>query len=82
MPTLEVYLPEGHAPARTAKLIAGRTSVQKEALIAALSETGADVLDTPLATARVMIKDIPDTDFGIGGQTAKALGRSRLPLIN
>jgi 4-oxalocrotonate tautomerase len=127
MPTLEVYLPEGHWPARKAQLIAGltqatvkaigapaesvrvlltelpphdfglggvshanaraalltivailiagRTPAQKEALIAALSETGADVLDTPLSAARVMIKDIPNTDFGIGGQTAKSLGR-------
>jgi 4-oxalocrotonate tautomerase family enzyme len=56
-------------------LIAGRTPAQKEALIATLSKTGADVLDTPLAAARVMIKDIPNTDFGIGGQTAKSLGR-------
>jgi 4-oxalocrotonate tautomerase family enzyme len=127
MPTLEVFLPEGHEVARKAQLIAGltqatvtaigapaesvrillselpphdfglggasnantraplltivailiagRTPAQKEALIAALSKTGADVLDTPLAAARVMIKDIPNTDFGIGGQTAKSLGR-------
>ncbi|MFP3614505.1 tautomerase family protein [Paraburkholderia sp. SIMBA_050] len=130
MPTLEVYLPEGHWPARKAQfiagltqatmtaigaptesvrillnelpphdfglggassanqatartslltivaiLIAGRTPVQKAALIAALSKTSADILDTPLAVTRVMIKDIPNTDFGIGGQTAKSLGR-------
>ncbi|TDY26736.1 4-oxalocrotonate tautomerase family enzyme [Paraburkholderia sp. BL6665CI2N2] len=127
MPTLEVYLPDGHWPARKAQLIAGltqatvkaigapaesvrillselpshdfgsggvsnangraplltivailiagRTPAQKEALISALSLTGADVLDTPLDAARVMIKDIPNTDFGIGGQTAKSLGR-------
>jgi len=127
MPTLEVYLPDGHWPARKAQLIAaltkateaaigapaesvrillselpshdfglggvsnanvraplltivailiaGRTPAQKEALIAALSKTGADLLDTPLDAARVMIKDIPNTDFGIGGQTAKSLWR-------
>ncbi|NKJ50405.1 4-oxalocrotonate tautomerase [Burkholderia sp. SG-MS1] len=130
MPTLEVYLPAGHAPARKAELIAsltqatveaigapaeavrillselpphdiglgglcasnapgarspllsivailiaGRTPAQKGALIAALSETAANLLDTPLAAARVMIKDIPNTDFGIGGQSAKSLGR-------
>jgi 4-oxalocrotonate tautomerase family enzyme len=130
MPTLEVYLPAGHAPARKAQLIAdltratvdaigapaeavrillselpphdigvgglsasnapgarsallsivailiaGRTPTQKAALIAALSETAAGLLDTPLAAARVMIKDIPNTDFGIGGHTAKSLGR-------
>ncbi|MFM0064562.1 tautomerase family protein [Paraburkholderia aspalathi] len=130
MPTLEVYLPAGHAEARKAQLIAGltqatvdaisapaesvrvllselpphdfgiggssaadragsrasllvivailiagRTPAQKTALIAMLSETSASVLDSPLDATRVMIKDIPNTDFGIGGQTAKSLGR-------
>ncbi|WP_144107514.1 tautomerase family protein [Paraburkholderia sp. BCC1886] len=56
-------------------LIAGRTDAQKAALIAALCETATDVLDAPLQATRVMIKDIPNTDFGIGGETARALGR-------
>jgi 4-oxalocrotonate tautomerase len=130
MPTLEVYLPAGHAEARKAQLIAGltqatvdaigapaesvrillselpphdfgiggssaadrassrasllvivailiagRTPAQKTALIAMLSETSASLLDSPLDATRVMIKDIPNTDFGIGGQTAKSFGR-------
>ena len=124
MPTLEVYLPQGHTDARKASLIqrltqatvdaigapaesvrillselptaniglggkltpaalpviiailiAGRTDVQKEALIAHLSETTAAILEVPLQSTRVMIKDIPNSDFGIGGQTARALGR-------
>jgi 4-oxalocrotonate tautomerase len=124
MPTLEVYLPQGHADERKASLIqaltqatvdaisapaesvrvllselptanlglggkttpaalpvivailiAGRTDAQKQALIAHLSETAAAILDAPLQATRVMIKDIPNTDFGIGGQTARALGR-------
>jgi 4-oxalocrotonate tautomerase family enzyme len=124
MPTLEVYLPQGHAVERKASLIqgltqatvdaigapaesvrillselpatniglggtltpsalpviiailiAGRTDAQKKALIAQLSETIAAVLDAPLQSTRVMIKDIPNTDFGIGGKTARALGR-------
>jgi 4-oxalocrotonate tautomerase family enzyme len=84
MPTLEVYLPQGHADERKATLIsgltratviAGRTGAQKEALIAHLSETSASILETPLDATRVMIKEIPNTDFGIGGQTARALGR-------
>ncbi|WP_345816961.1 tautomerase family protein (plasmid) [Paraburkholderia sp. PREW-6R] len=62
-------------PVIVAILIAGRTDAQKEALIAALSETSAAVLDAPLQATRVMIKDIPNTSFGIGGQTARALGR-------
>jgi 4-oxalocrotonate tautomerase len=124
MPTLEVYLPQGHADDRKASLIqgltqatvdaigapaesvrillselpasniglggklmpaalpviiailiAGRTEAQKEALIARLCETSAAVLDVPLPSTRVMIKDIPNTDFGLGGKTARALGR-------
>jgi 4-oxalocrotonate tautomerase len=128
MPTLEVFLPPGHADSRKAELIesltdavcrsigapveavrillsevpftdfglggrtaadgapprlltilailiAGRTGDQKRALIAALSEAGARVLDTPLQEARIVIKDIPNTDFGIGGKTARELGR-------
>lgn len=124
MPTLEVYLPQGHSDERKASLIdgltratvdaigapadsvrilltelpasniglggkptptalpviiailiAGRTEAQKEALIAHLSETSASVLDVSLQSTRVMIKDIPNTDFGLGGKTARALGR-------
>jgi 4-oxalocrotonate tautomerase len=124
MPTLEVYLPQGHADERKASLIhgltqatvdaigapaesvrillselpaaniglggklspaglpviiailiAGRTDAQKEGLIAALSGTSAAVLDVPLQATRVMIKDIPNTSFGLGGQTARSLGR-------
>jgi len=62
-------------PVILAILIAGRTEQQKVALIAALSRTCAEILDAPLAAIRVMIKDIPNTDFGIAGTTAKALGR-------
>ncbi|WP_322067214.1 tautomerase family protein [Burkholderia ubonensis] len=62
-------------PVIVAILIAGRTDEQKRALIAALSDAGANVLDAPLQATRVIVKDIPNTDFGIGGQTARALGR-------
>ncbi|MDS0862108.1 tautomerase family protein [Burkholderia pseudomultivorans] len=62
-------------PVIVAILIAGRTDAQKRALIAALSDAAAGVLDVPLDATRVMIKDIPNTDFGIGGQTARAPGR-------
>ncbi|RDU96232.1 tautomerase family protein [Trinickia dinghuensis] len=62
-------------PVIVAILIAGRTEDQKRALIAALSEASAQVLEAPLQATRVVIKDIPNTDFGLGGKTAKALGR-------
>ncbi|WP_321871768.1 tautomerase family protein [Paraburkholderia tropica] len=62
-------------PVIIAILIAGRTDEQKRALIHALSETSASILETPVNATRVMIKDIPNTDFGLGGKTAKSLGR-------
>ncbi|AOJ06132.1 2-hydroxymuconate tautomerase family protein [Burkholderia mayonis] len=62
-------------PVIVAILIAGRTDEQKRALIAALSDASAAVLDAPLQAIRVIVKDIPTTDFGIGGKTARALGR-------
>ncbi|TKC88277.1 4-oxalocrotonate tautomerase [Trinickia terrae] len=62
-------------PVIVAILIAGRTEAQKVALIGALSDTASQVLAVPLQATRVVIKDIPNTDFGIGGQTARALGR-------
>jgi 4-oxalocrotonate tautomerase len=62
-------------PVVIAILIAGRTEAQKVALIAQLSEAMSAILDVPLTATRVMIKDIPNTDFGIGGKTARALGR-------
>ncbi|WP_186248839.1 MULTISPECIES: tautomerase family protein, partial [unclassified Burkholderia] len=49
-------------PVIVAILIAGRTDEQKRALIAALSDAGANVLDAPLQATRVIIKDIPNTD--------------------
>jgi 4-oxalocrotonate tautomerase family enzyme len=62
-------------PVIIAILIAGRTPEQKSALIDALATTSADVLDSPLDATRVIIKDIPNTDFGLGGKTARSLGR-------
>ena len=62
-------------PVAIAILIAGRTDAQKAALIAQLSEAMSAILDVPLPATRVMIKDIPNTDFGLGGKTARALGR-------
>ncbi|TDQ98540.1 tautomerase family protein [Paraburkholderia silvatlantica] len=62
-------------PVIVAILIAGRTHEQKRTLIAALAQASAEVLAVPIDATRVIIKDIPNTDFGIGGVTAKALGR-------
>lgn len=56
-------------------LIAGRTPEQKARLIAALTQATVSTLSVEPTTVRVIIKDIPNTEFGIGGATASSLGR-------
>lgn len=56
-------------------LIAGRTDAQKVALIAALTGAAVASLGVRAPDVRVFIKDVPNTDFGLGGRTAAALGR-------
>lgn len=56
-------------------LVQGRTEEQKEALIHALTEAAHESIGAPRASVRVILVEIPNTDFGIGGKTAKSLGR-------
>lgn len=56
-------------------LIAGRTVKQKRSLIAALTDAAVGSLDLDAALVRVIVTDVPNTDFGLAGQTAAALGR-------
>ncbi len=62
-------------PTVHALLIAGRTAAQKAALIAGLTRVIEETLQVPAAPVRVMILDVPNTDFGLGGLTALARGR-------
>lgn len=55
--------------------IAGRTDEQKERLIAALTDAAVNTVGIDRAEVRVILKDIPNTEYGIAGQTAKSLGR-------
>jgi 4-oxalocrotonate tautomerase len=55
-------------------LIAGRSDAQKANLIAALTAATAAIGVAP-EVVRVFIQDLPNTDFGLGGLTALALGR-------
>jgi len=63
------------SPAITAILIAGRTNQQKSALIEMLTAASVTALDCDGAGVRIFIKDIPNTDFGLAGRTAKSMGR-------
>ncbi|NWA08509.1 2-hydroxymuconate tautomerase [Pseudomonas gingeri] len=56
-------------------LIEGRGEEQKARLIAALTEAAVESIQAPRESVRVIITEMPRTDFGIAGKTAKALGR-------
>lgn len=62
-------------PTIQAMLIAGRSEQQKSALIASLTAAVGEILDIPPDTIRIIVIDIPNTDFGMNGATAKSLGR-------
>lgn len=56
-------------------LIAGRTDEQKVRLIGALTEAAVAAIGAERGEVRVIISDVPNTDFGLAGDTAKSLGR-------
>ena len=57
------------------KVMEGRSPEKIEALIDALTETTARALDAPIETIRVLVEEVPKTHWGIGGKSARALGR-------
>nr|WP_315593650.1 2-hydroxymuconate tautomerase [uncultured Cupriavidus sp.] len=63
MPIMQVFLMEG------------RTDEQKARLIAALTDAAVEAVEVPIESVRVIISEMPKTQFGIGGKTAKELGR-------
>jgi 4-oxalocrotonate tautomerase len=62
-------------PLIVARILEGRPPQKVEALIAALSRAAAETLEAPPETVRVIVEEVPRTHWGIGGQSAKALGR-------
>jgi 4-oxalocrotonate tautomerase len=56
-------------------LIEGRTEEQKKALIEKVSAAMAEAVGAPLENTRVWIQEVPREQWGIGGRTAKDLGR-------
>ncbi len=56
-------------------IIEGRSDEQKERLIAEVTSAIARSLDAPEESVRVLITEMPKQHFGIGGQSAKKLGR-------
>jgi 4-oxalocrotonate tautomerase len=56
-------------------MMEGRSDEQKEALIQAITEACYQAVGAPRETVRVLLNEMPKQHFGIGGQSAKKLGR-------
>jgi len=63
MPVIQVHLLEGRSEAQKAELITRVT----DAVVASLS--------APRESVRIIIHEVPNTNFGIAGDTAKHRGR-------
>jgi 4-oxalocrotonate tautomerase len=56
-------------------MIEGRTEDQKRAVIEKVTQALVDAVGAPVETVRVWITEVPKTQWGIAGKTAKDLGR-------
>jgi 4-oxalocrotonate tautomerase len=63
MPFAQIYIMEG------------RTEDQKRAVIEKVTQALVDALGAPAENVRVWIHDVPKTNWGIAGTSAKDLGR-------
>ncbi|MBS97490.1 MAG: 2-hydroxymuconate tautomerase [Oceanospirillaceae bacterium] len=62
-------------PVAQLHIMEGRSDEMKERLIDEVSEAIARSLEAPKESVRVIITEMPKQHFGIGGQSAKKLGR-------
>ena len=56
-------------------IMEGRSDEQKERMIEEVTQAVSRTLDAPEANVRILIDEMPKQHFGIGGQSAKKLGR-------
>lgn len=56
-------------------LIEGRSEDQKRAVIEKVTQALSESTGAPKENVRVWIHDVPNTNWGIAGKTAKDLGR-------
>jgi 4-oxalocrotonate tautomerase len=56
-------------------LIEGRTDDQKRAVIEKVTDALVEALGAPKENVRVWLTEVPKTQWGIAGKTAKDLGR-------
>lgn len=62
-------------PIITAHILEGRSSEQKTMLIRSVTDAVVRSLDVPEKSVRVIITEMKKDEYGIGGKTAKELGR-------
>ena len=56
-------------------LLEGRSEEQKAAVIEKVTEALCEAVGAPKENVRVWIQDVPKTNWGIAGKSAKELGR-------
>ncbi|RJG01039.1 2-hydroxymuconate tautomerase [Noviherbaspirillum sedimenti] len=56
-------------------MIKGRTEEQRKAVIEKVTAAISEAVEIPKESVRVWIQEVPSTDWGVAGQTAKDLGR-------
>ncbi|MDB5824887.1 MAG: 2-hydroxymuconate tautomerase [Herminiimonas sp.] len=62
-------------PIAQIQIIEGRTEEQIETMIIEVTQAIARSLNAPPESVRVLVNEVPNTHWGIGGKTAKRLGR-------
>lgn len=62
-------------PIITAHILEGRTAEQKTDLIRALTDAAVKTLGVPVESVRVIVTTMGKDEYGIGGKTARELGR-------
>jgi 4-oxalocrotonate tautomerase len=56
-------------------MIEGRSAEQKKAVIEKVTAAIVEASGAPIEAVRVWIQEVPSSDWGIAGKTAKELGR-------
>ena len=62
-------------PIAIINIMEGRDDEKKALLIEKVTEAICDSIDAPIETVRVILNEVPKTQFGIAGKKAKELGR-------
>lgn len=62
-------------PVAQINILEGRSDEQKEMLISEVTDAISRSLGAPVESVRVIITEMPKQHFGIGGQSARTLGR-------